>query len=59
MPRDYKSITAVVPIAARDNDLPANPQLAELVRAAPSGILHEHQAAQAVVFDGLAVDTGR
>ena len=55
MPRDDQAIAAVVAFAAADDDFAFDPQLQHEFSGPAPGVLHEHGAWDAVLFDGLAV----
>src|SRR4029079_702058 len=55
MARDNESIAAVITASAADNDDAVNAELANLVGKAPPGVLHQHQARHAVLFDRAAI----
>ena len=56
MPGDDEAVARIVPLAARDDDRPGNPQAAEHVDAAAAGVLHQHQPGEPVHVDRPAVD---
>jgi hypothetical protein len=56
MTGDHETVTRVVAFAAEDNDGAADTEPLQYIDASTAGVFHEHEAGNAVILNGAAID---